>query len=408
MKSTLVLICSLLALSPSGFARQSGGNVKLDKRAYLKHLPAARRYLTPDLNRQPVCGLSYLAPGTRRLPDPRGAYRTEAVVPFDEVGDIRTFNAIDFSTEERKFKKVVARAETKGEHAYFYVDTTQSFDRKKLEELFTLFETKIYATTTGIFGDEPRPGIDGDPRITILFLPINESPTTVGDISGYFWPGNQFPKSQVKESNEREMLYIDITRLNRFGVQDAASIIAHEFQHLIHWNHDRDEEVWVNEGLSEYASFANGFGIPEDLMLFLANTDITLMSWTNRPRDYARVFLWIAYLVDHFGGDGFARDLVADPANGLAGLAHQLDRHQPGVTVERVFGDWAVANFLDDTALGDGRYGYTSFELPALVPTVTFGFLPVADRFADVHAYASDYLLFSGGKNLVVTLRGPV
>ncbi len=31
------------------------------------------------------------------------------------------------------------------------------------------------------------------------------------------------------------------------------SVLAHEFQHMIHWYRDRNEESWMNEGFSELA-----------------------------------------------------------------------------------------------------------------------------------------------------------
>ena len=29
--------------------------------------------------------------------------------------------------------------------------------------------------------------------------------------------------------------------------------LAHEFQHMIHWANDRNEDTWVNEGMSDLA-----------------------------------------------------------------------------------------------------------------------------------------------------------
>ena len=35
------------------------------------------------------------------------------------------------------------------------------------------------------------------------------------------------------------------------------SILAHEFQHMIQWNVDKNEDSWFNEGMSELAAFLN-------------------------------------------------------------------------------------------------------------------------------------------------------
>lgn len=354
-----------------------------------------------------TCGVAYIQDQTLSLPSPQKQYKATGLKGSkDEVGDIRTFTAIDFASENQDKIDIVARAEKKGIHAYFYVDTTLNFDNSQLDEILSLFDNLIYFTNTEVFGSEPRPGIDGDLRITILFLDIREAAGSSGEVAGYFWSGNQFPKNQVPKSNEREMLYIDITRLSRFGVEDVAGTIAHEFQHLIHWNYDRDEDIWVNEGLSEYATVVNGLGISNSPALFLNNPDKTLMVWENHPRDYARVFLWILYLAEHYGGNALIRDIVANPGAGLSAQQAVINVRQPGVTIKQIFANWIIANYLDLNS-GNIDYSYPSLDLPALRPTQTFGFLPVGTRNAEVNTYAADYYLFSGGENLLVRLNGP-
>lgn len=373
-------------------------------RARFTDIDRVRRSAVRESHR--VCGFGTLADVTRNVPSPKSGYRPfDIQEPQDEVGDIQTFNAIDFQEDEQRTRQVVARAERKGEHAYIYVDTTATFRNSDLDALIELFDDRIYPTSREVFGEEPNPGIDDDPRITLLFLDIDEPATVVGDIAGYFWPVNQFRRSRFSNSNEREMLYIDVSRLNRFGVEDAAGTIAHEFQHLIHWNHDRDEETWINEGLSEYAIFRNDLGFGNNPAIFLEDTDFTLMSWSNHPRDYARTFLWVLYLVDHYGGDELAREIVANPGNGTAALSSILSVRAPGLTLKDIFGHWVVANFLDFD--DDAIYGYLSLRLSALRPTVTYGFLPVSRQQARVNAYAADYYLFAGGEELIIPLKGP-
>lgn len=382
--------------------------ISLHKSSKLYQKIAPKTFQTdPKLEGAKNCG-SYLFPdATLKLANPSAKYKLhEARAVEDEVGQIRKFNAIDFTTGQAT-KEITARAELVGAYAYFYVDTTQTFNPEQLDALLFLFDNQIYITNTQVFGSEPKPGIDGDERITVLFLAIEEPASVVGDVAGYFWSGNQFSRSQVSRSNEREMLYMDITRLRRFGVEDVAGTLAHEFQHLIHWNHDRNEEVWINEGLSEYATFRNGFRLTNSPSLFLDNTDFTLMSWSSHPRDYARSFLWIAYLADHYGGDVLLRSIVANAGSGISALQTILSQRAPGLTVDDVFANWVIANYLDYTADGDSLFGYLSLDLPNLRPTETFAFLPVDQRTTAVNTYAADYYVFDGGEDLVVHLNGP-
>lgn len=353
-----------------------------------------------------VCGSPLYPDKTAKLQRPN--YRLARMkTKQDEVGDIKTFNTIDFTSETQETKEVVARAERKGTYAYIYVDTTEDFADEDLDEIISVFDGQIYSTNTEVFGLEPRPGIDGDNLITILLLAVDSSPQMVGDIAGYFWSGNQFPKSQVPKSNEREMFYVDISRLNRFGVDAVLGTIAHEFQHLIHWNHDRDEETWINEGLSEYATFVNGLNIANPPSLFLNDTDFTLMQWANHPRDYARAFLWILYLSEHYGGHSLIRNIVANPNHGLGALHASLSQFDPEISIDELFTNWILANYLDGTNPKNGLLTYPSIELPALRPTQTFGFLPVGLRTASVSTFAADYYVFSGGEKLVISFMGP-
>ena len=44
--------------------------------------------------------------------------------------------------------------------------------------------------------------------------------------------------------------------LMKVGSNQYLSVLAHELQHAVHWNGDRTEDTWVNEGLSEVARAA--------------------------------------------------------------------------------------------------------------------------------------------------------
>ena len=56
----------------------------------------------------------------------------------------------------------------------------------------------------------------------------------------------------------RDTVYLDASKL-AFSAYLAHATLAHEFQHLIHWGRDSDEEAWIDEGLSGYAEESGGF-----------------------------------------------------------------------------------------------------------------------------------------------------
>ncbi|MFQ5706244.1 MAG: T9SS type A sorting domain-containing protein [bacterium] len=352
-----------------------------------------------------LCGLSQLRDATRGLEQPRGLYGSvHNRSGLDKPGELRTFTAIDFTKEKPTVRDVVARLVRHGVHAYIYVDTSETWRGADLDTLIDLFDFQIYPTNTEVFGAEPNPGIDGDSLITILLYPMAEEQNDSGHIAGTFWPVNQFPKKRFPNSNERELLYLDVTRLNQFGARDVAGTLAHQFQHLIHWNHDPNEEAWINEGLSEYAIFRNNLGWGNDPAFFLDQPDHTLMRWSNRPADYARAFLWILYLLDHYGGDALARDIVADSKTGIAGLQEVINLRVSGLTFDEIFTNWAVANCLGAIVDDSSLLSYPSLKLPRQRFTHAFGRFVGHQTVERVHAYAADYYQIPRRTGLVISL----
>jgi len=66
----------------------------------------------------------------------------------------------------------------------------------------------IYPKLTESYGSEWKPGIDNDYRLTIFFHKMQEGS------AGYFRSKDEYFKQQVNDSNEREMIYINIGYIN--------------------------------------------------------------------------------------------------------------------------------------------------------------------------------------------------
>src|SRR5258706_507924 len=64
------------------------------------------------------------------------------------------------------------------------------------------------------------------------------------------------------------------------------TVIAHEFQHLIQYNNDGNEQRWLDEGLAQLAEHLNGFNPHEiassNLLTFLHYPNFQLNSWPIR------------------------------------------------------------------------------------------------------------------------------
>ena len=297
-----------------------------------------------------------------------GAPLTRTLPPDPEccdVGHRKRFFVTDLI--ERRVYEVDAELLAVSENAYWYADEETELTAQELERTADVFEREIRPSIVTAIGDIWKPGVDGDPRLTVLHTPLVAA-------AGYFSSSDSYPRATHPHSNEREMIVMDGEWL-RPGSREYFSVLAHEFQHAIHWNLDQGEDVWVNEGMSEVATEIAGYEA-SFVDIFLQRPESQLNFWPDEPRDtlshYGGATLFVEYLAEHYGGDDVLSELAREPLDGVNGVGHYLSQY--GVGFADVFADWAVANFLDgkldwlaDTSL-DGqldayRYSARSVEL---------------------------------------------
>lgn len=285
-------------------------------------------------------------------------------------------------------------------HLYLWVEEGSDFDREALEKSAERFESQTYPTNRQFFGSEWTPGVDNDPHIHIL-----HASGLGASIVGYYSSADEYSKLANPYSNEREMFYTNADRLQP-GTESYDSILAHEFQHMIHWAVDRDETTWVNEGFSELASHLNGYDVGGFDRAFSDAPDTQLTSWPDGPGqasvNYGASFLFAAYFLERFGEQAL-RSVVSQQANGMAGFEAVLTEY--GLTFDDVFADWVIANYLDDPALADGRYGYRNLTVGRPHLDETHADYPV-QRSTTVHQYGADYIELQGQGDLTVTFAG--
>lgn len=318
-----------------------------------------------------------LDPGTERLA------RTQ---PYDYVvGDTEEFYVLDLSGEP-SIQTTTATLRKITDHAYFFIEAGFSFGEATLDQLGSDFETLVYPTVRSAFGSEWTPGVDSDERITLLHANLSGA-------GGYFSGSDEFPRTVVLYSNEREMLYLEADFLYSPGIA-YNSLVAHEFQHLVHWYADGGEDSWVNEGMAQVAAELVGGG-SDWLSLFLASPDTGLIDWPeigSSAVHYAASELFLSYLLDRYGGPENSQALLTEQGDSIDGVRAYLDPF--GAKFEDVFADWLIANYLDE---GSGKYAHPNVAT-SIDPTTTAGPGDAGDD--DVSQFAADYIevdLPSGG-----------
>lgn len=292
---------------------------------------------------------------------------------------------------------------------YVWIERGQPFNRDAIIRAIDRFTQVTYPKAVNTFGSERYPGVDGDPRLHILYN------TKMGSgVVGYFSSSDSYSRLANPSSNEREMFYINLDFLNRtqnYAYHDTT--LAHEFQHMIHWHQDQGEDLWVNEGLSEYAQKVADFDTGSNFVnTFAAAPDLQLTTWGANPGangpHYGSAYLLIAYIAQRFGPDAISA-LVAEPANGLAGVEAALRGLNFDITADMLFADWVAANYAQaaDALEQEGVYGYRGVEdLPVFVPAATHTQYPVAAQSAKVFNYATDYLQLLGEGDIRFVFNG--
>ncbi len=311
------------------------------------------------------------------------------------IGDVDNFWVSNLDTIENTEIQATLRYITP--HVYFWVQDGVSYDDGEMKALVDEFENKIYPTNREFFGSEWSPGIDGDEHIYILYARGLGS-----NIAGYFSSSDSVHPDIQEFSNGHEMFLFNAD--NTFLGEDFTyGVLAHEFQHMIHWNLDLNETSWLNEGSSELAAFLNDYDPGGFDWLYINEPDLQLNDWPNDQNattpHYGAGFLFMTYFLDRFGEEA-TQALVKDPANGLDSVEDVLREinavdavtGQP-ISADDFFIDWAVTNFLLDSSVEDGRYVYNNYpNANRASATETISTCPQSPITRDVHQYGVDYI----------------
>ena len=302
------------------------------------------------------------------------------------VGDYINFKVgKDFEVNEKS--EVSAILVKNAPNLYFYVEKSwwnsqvpakQNDILANLNNLSYEFDSKIYPTLTSVFGQEWKPGVDGDNKIVILFHSIKQ------DAGGYFRSADEYIKIQVPDSNEREMIYLPVADIDSSKLK---ILLAHEFVHLITFNQkdkmqNVQEEVWLNEARADYSSTILGYddsfegsNLQKRVRDFLEKPSDSLTEWQKTKHDYAVASVFTHYLVDHYGISVLS-DSLKLKSIGIDSINEVLLRVGYKENFSEIFTDWTIAVIINDCSY-DLKYCYLNKNLTNLRINPTLNFLPL-------------------------------
>jgi hypothetical protein len=329
------------------------------------------------------------------------------VVPL-QVGDEESFWVNNSDTHETFQVQAILRQITP--HSYFWTQVGVPYDALAYAAMANTFENQIYPRTRAFFGSEWTPGVDNDPRLHILFA------SGLGNgLAGYSSSTDEYPPAVNALSNARELFVLNADALIPSSPSTLA-VLAHEFQHMIHWYQDINEETWFNEGLSELSALVNGYPQTIFAQSYTRQPDTQLTDWEEEGGNsahYGAGFLFFTYLLDRFG-ESFTQALPGIQANGLAAVDDELaaeKRVNPAdgslYTADEVFADWAAAAYINDPAVADGRFAYRSLpDLRGTQPTASVTSCSNYQVSSQVSQYGVDIYEFACGGKAALQFTG--
>lgn len=315
------------------------------------------------------------------------------------IGRTDLFNIADLGA--KRYYTVSATIQEVTEHAYWYAEDGRSVDLNAVKRIASTFESSIYPTNQRLFGSEWTPGVDNDPRMTVLF-------TSIPGAGGYFSSADEHTRTINPYSNEREIIYVNIDN----GWSNLENTLAHEHQHMIHWNNSPSHDVWLNEGSSMLAQALNGYALGGVDDAFMRNPDTQLTGWAANPdlarANYGAAYLFLDYLRTYYGGDGMIRSIVATPGAGFAAIDRVLEAGGYSERFVDVFEKWALTNLLDGTpGAAEDDYEYPNQSIAVSLADNISSY--PADLSATVSQFGTDYIQIApppSGSTLEINFTG--
>ena len=154
---------------------------------------------------------SFLTPPDRDLVELARSLRLKTATPIERivgppVGELVPGRVDEFWLTSLEPVRVYLREfvlRLVSPNAYWYVQAGLDVPDEDVLRAAEAFESDVYPRTTDLWGTEWKPGVDEDPRLTILNGRLR------GGAAGYFSSADEYPAAVHEHSNQREMLYMN-------------------------------------------------------------------------------------------------------------------------------------------------------------------------------------------------------
>lgn len=279
---------------------------------------------------------------------------------------------------------------SENDHSRIYVEEGLSISSSDIDALAEIFDDSIYPNSTDWF--HPSNPYD---VIDIRIYDFGDGP---GNTGGFF----------LGSYATRNDLFVDSADLD-YSRSWSFEIVAHEFQHLLHFDLDSDESIWLNEGLADLSariSLGPGTeGIQSHIEAYEYYPENDLLTWDEGVppdyietiADYGRAYAFVSYLAYHYGGKEFIRDLAADSRNSVSSVNGELAEDGFSDRFDQVVAKEKVANLVDDPVFGGGVYHQGLIDIGIKSLRYQSNSYPASHTIIDTVRHSGYYLRFTSG-----------
>ena len=248
-----------------------------------------------------------------------GGYRPHAAkVVAQQIGSTREFVFPSFGNVSKTTITASLVATSDRASAYVDVADVDRLNKASIQAQIDRFSSRTFPVVTSMFGSESD--VDEDGKIHLLYTNLVEKVGGFlgGGPSGFFSSPSLLPLDQGGDGNLSDLLYInpdmDPDKFN--------AVAAHEFQHLINFNHHVlirggiSEDVWLNEGLSAVSedligeNDAHNTRFVDYFLRYTPNKPIGAQSKSQGIR--GSEYLFVRSLIEEFGTGILARLVQTD------------------------------------------------------------------------------------------------
>jgi hypothetical protein len=300
-----------------------------------------------------------------------------------------------------------------GDHCIVYGDSLKNISKATAENIVKEYEEKIYPPMQRVFGDPPD--IDSNGKVILFLLDILDGYNGGGYVAGYFSQYHMMSNTVYQNSNEADMLFLDIYP-GEAGTDIFYATIAHELQHLIDFGKTTSRDLWINEGLSLSAEYLYGgqrsdrieiynYAQPYGLAIPYGNNFFVWNGyWENQGdslSNYATAYLFFQWLrlqakgteIGDADGTGIYRAISDSSSYDYRGVTAAAAQINPVFADwPALLGSWMLANWYNSPT---GIFGYRE-EIPlvryALTPTnsgQSYNLYPGEGVFSKINGSAS-------------------